>query len=189
MRSCRAAAPSSRSDRLPSAEACRTTATTTTCRGSSRTCWTGSDNISLIIIGSCVIDGKQLICSGTLGVALEFLQLSVGLFQPVRHLHLTVHRGGGGEVLEGLLRLASATVESPEARVAMSDEWTHAESGRKCQRVVVVPFCGFDVQRRPKPNDLAQQTERIRLVPELVTRTRHGKRLSGLRRCIVKAAN
>ncbi len=53
--------------------------------------------------------------------------IGFGLLQIELHVHLAVHRGGGGEVLTGLLALARAPVELAEAEVAVGDERAHAE--------------------------------------------------------------
>src|SRR5262245_44613791 len=49
-------------------------------------------------------------------------QLGLRLLQPVRHPHLSVHRGGRGEVLLFLLALAHTPGELAEAEVAVGDE-------------------------------------------------------------------
>src|SRR5215510_9476147 len=48
----------------------------------------------------------------------QLFQFRLGLFQPVRHPHLAVHRRRGGEMLLRLLALARAPVELAEAEVA-----------------------------------------------------------------------
>src|SRR2546422_4971785 len=49
------------------------------------------------------------------------------LLQPEPHVHLAVHRRGGGEVLASLLQHSRAAVELPEAEVAVADEGTHSQ--------------------------------------------------------------
>jgi len=49
-------------------------------------------------------------------------QFRLRLLQPEAHVHLAVHRRGGGEVLLRLLALARAPVELAEAEVAVGDE-------------------------------------------------------------------
>jgi hypothetical protein len=114
------------------------------------------------------------------GMSHQGFTVSLGEHGAGRWIAVFFHGRGGHEPIAAAGTAQEATpwraVQRAEwetlnkAGVAMGDEWTHAESGRECQRIVIVPFCGFDVQRRPMPNYLAQQTERIRLVPGLVAR-------------------
>jgi hypothetical protein len=59
------------------------------------------------------------------------------LLQPEPHVHLAVHRRGGGEVLVGLLALARAPVQLAEAEVAVGDEGAHAEFVRDAERLAI----------------------------------------------------
>jgi hypothetical protein len=57
---------------------------------------------------------------GLLSCQLSHLRLC--LLQPVRHVHLAIHRRRGGEVRARLLVLARAPVELAEAEMAVGDE-------------------------------------------------------------------
>jgi hypothetical protein len=59
------------------------------------------------------------------------------VLQPEPHVHLAVHRRGGGEVLLSLLPLAQPPVELAEAEVAMGDQRAHFHF-RPAQEVMVV---------------------------------------------------
>src|SRR5262245_8290936 len=73
------------------------------------------------------------------------LQFCSRVLQPELHVHLTVHRRRGGQMLLRLLALARAPVELAEAEVAVGDEGTHAEFGGKRHRLPVVVFGGLSV--------------------------------------------
>src|SRR5207245_873825 len=49
------------------------------------------------------------------------------LLQPKAHVHLSVHRDGGGQVFPCLRSIACTPVERAEAEVAVGDERAHAE--------------------------------------------------------------
>jgi hypothetical protein len=75
-----------------------------------------------------------------------------------------------------------------KAGVEMGDEWTHAESGRECQRIVIVPFCGFDVSAgRCRTISLSRRRAYASCPSSLPAG--HRKRLLGLCRSIVHASN
>ena len=60
------------------------------------------------------------------------------LFQPEAHVHLAIHRGGGGQVLLRLCVVASPAVELAETEVAVGDERAHAEVGGPGEGLTVV---------------------------------------------------
>jgi len=64
------------------------------------------------------------------------------LGQPEAHVHLAIHRGGGGQGLLRLCLVASPAVELAETEVAVGDERAHVELGRPRQRLLVGGF-GF----------------------------------------------
>jgi hypothetical protein len=96
------------------------------------------------------------------GMSHQGFTVSLGEHGAGRWIAVFFHGRGGHEPIAAAGTAQEATpwraVQRAEwetlnkAGVAMGDEWTHAESGRECQRIVIVPFCGFDVQRRPMPN-------------------------------------
>lgn len=49
---------------------------------------------------------------------LQLAQLSIGLLQPKSHAHLTAHRGRRRQLVAGLIGLARAPVELPQAMMA-----------------------------------------------------------------------
>jgi hypothetical protein len=61
------------------------------------------------------------------------------LRQPEPHVHLAVHRRGGGEVLLGLLVVARPPVQLAEAEVAVGDEGAHASRLGDSQRLAMLP--------------------------------------------------
>ena len=85
----------------------------------------------------------------------EFLQLSLRLLEPEAHVHLTVHRRGGGEVLPRLLALARARSQLPEAEVAVGDERAHAARLGEGQRLAVVSLAALGIEPLGVGRDVA----------------------------------
>src|SRR5262245_6671125 len=63
------------------------------------------------------------------------------LLQPEAHVHLAVHRRGGGEMLAGLRSFPPSPVELTEPKMAVRDERTHLEFVGELHGLAVVIFC------------------------------------------------
>src|SRR5262245_8685665 len=75
----------------------------------------------------------------------QLLQFRLRLLQPVRHAHLAVHRRRGGEVLLRLLAFTRASVELPEAEVAVGDEGAHAKLIGQIEGLAIEALCLVEV--------------------------------------------
>jgi hypothetical protein len=100
----------------------------------------------------------------------DIRRFSLRFLQPVRHAHLAVHRRRGGEVLLGLLSLVRAPVELAEAEMAVGDEGAHAELQGQRERSVIVPFGRLTEWWITASMDLAEKSQRGRLVRSLAVR-------------------
>src|SRR5262245_66631911 len=91
------------------------------------------------------------------------------LLQPELHVHLSVHRGGGGKVLVGLLAFARAPVQRAEAKVAVGDERAHFELGGKGHGGGIVRFGRRHIWAAKMGGNLAEEPERPRLIASFTT--------------------
>src|SRR5215471_21837700 len=71
-------------------------------------------------------------------VSRRFSKLRLRVLQIEPHLHLSVHRRRGSQVLLGLVALAGVPVEFAEAEVAVGDKGTHPQFLGDGERVTVV---------------------------------------------------
>jgi len=97
----------------------------------------------------------------TLSVLRALLHLRLRLFQPVRHVHLAVHRHCGSEVLSRLLTLACVSVELAEAEVAVGDEGAHAARLGESQRFSVLELGAVWIESVDMGCDIAEQLQRV----------------------------
>jgi len=71
----------------------------------------------------------------TLGTSASWL---VEPLEPAQHTELAVHRGGGANVLRGLLTVAPTPIQPSEARVKARDERAHTEfAGERETRLIL----------------------------------------------------
>src|SRR4029450_7273713 len=108
------------------------------------------------------------------GEFISILQLRLRLLQPVRHVHLAIHRGRGGEVLPRLLALARAPVELAEAEVAVGHGGAHAELGGERQRRSMERL--RLVEARARVGNFCLEVDDPGLEPTLMTVARQRKR-------------
>src|SRR5882724_3905551 len=82
-------------------------------------------------------------------------------------------------MLAGLLRLANASAKRAEAKVAVGDEWAHAEHLSEGQRPSVVGCAAFGIEPAGIGSDVAEKVQRMGL--------KAGLALSGFNRAIAQA--
>src|SRR5262250_3001149 len=99
--------------------------------------------------------------------------LRLRLLQPVRHVHLAVHRCRGGEVLLCFVALARASIELAQAEVAVGDEGAHAARLGEGQRLAVVGLAALGIEPVGVGRDVTEQVERVGRGPGLTGRGRH----------------
>src|SRR6266540_171931 len=82
------------------------------------------------------LEGLPRLCSRSLMEggsrrAIAGVRHAQALFEPVIHVHLAVHPGGGGEIVASILWAANATIELAQSEMAMRDERAHAPQLRE----------------------------------------------------------
>jgi hypothetical protein len=84
---------------------------------------------------------ESVIASNPIVASHQFVALQFSLRQPKIHTHLTVHRGGRGQVLLCLLPRARAPEELAETEVAVGDARSHPTrlSEPRCLAVMKEP--------------------------------------------------
>ena len=63
------------------------------------------------------------------------------VLQPIRHVHLTVHRHGFGKLLLSLPAISTAAMQFAETQVAVGDEGTHPDLKGERHGLPVVGLC------------------------------------------------
>jgi hypothetical protein len=91
-------------------------------------------------------------------------RLHLRLLQPEPHVHLAVHRRGGGEVLLGRLMVAGPPVELAEAEVAVGEKRAHPELVGQCGGLAVSRLGLIGMGWIATRGDLTKEVERPRLV-------------------------
>jgi hypothetical protein len=89
----------------------------------------------------------------------EFLQLSLGFLQPVRHPHLAVYRRRRGEVLLRLLALVGAAGERAEAKVTVGNERAHPDLLAQLEGVAIAVSGHLNLGRFVTGGDLGEEPE------------------------------